>query len=552
MPFTSKLTSPLVKCFWDSDIEAFNEVTKSSTLLGERAYFQLCFGSNDDGQGSSRLVYEIKSEIKDYINVSLVENVPVSMPCYYNIDDGNYLRRTPGIYPDKLTPINESTTFYIWPKYYRSLFFELDIPKDAKAGEYPIEITIASPDKAFIYATQTYTVKIIDKVLPKQTLIHTEWFYTDCLADYYRVEPWSEEHWRIVENFVKTAVRNGINMILTPVVTPELDTAVGWERTTVQLVDIKVTKGRFFFNFSKLDRWIDMLDRCGVEYIEICHLFTQWGALHAPKIMATVDGEYKRIFGWETDALGDDYKAFLKKFLPKLLDFLKKKGVDKRCVFHVSDEPNMNNIKHYKACKKLISRYLKGYVIMDALSSLEFYKKGACEHPIPSNDHIQPFLDAKVPDLWTYYCCGQANEVSNRFLSMPGERTRIIGYQLYKYDIKGFLQWGYNFYNSGLSLRKMSPYQTTDGDFMVPAGDTFTVYPVNDGTTNDTLHYTQFFMGLQDMRALQLAESLYGKEKVLEVLEGGLEEKITFKKYPHGEEYLLSTREKINEMIEKA
>ena len=27
--------------------------------------------------------------------------------------------------------------------------------------------------------------------------------------------------------------------------------------------------------------------------------------------MASVDGEYKRIFGWETDAAGDDYKEFL-------------------------------------------------------------------------------------------------------------------------------------------------------------------------------------------------------------------------------------------------
>jgi len=41
----------------------------------------------------------------------------------------------------------------------------------------------------------------------------------------------------------------------------------------------------------------------GIQCFEIAHLFTQWGAKHAPKIMATVDGEYRKIFGWETDSL---------------------------------------------------------------------------------------------------------------------------------------------------------------------------------------------------------------------------------------------------------
>ena len=47
-------------------------------------------------------------------------------------------------------------------------------------------------------------------------------------------------------------------------------------------------------------------------------LYTQWGAEHCPKIMATVDGEYRRIFGWDTAATGEDYRNFLAAFLPAL------------------------------------------------------------------------------------------------------------------------------------------------------------------------------------------------------------------------------------------
>ena len=61
----------------------------------------------------------------------------------------------------------------------------------------------------------------------------------------------------------------------------------------------------------------------GVRTFEIAHLFTQWGAYHAPKIMATVDGEYKRIFGWDTDAASDEYIGFLRAFLTALIAEMK-------------------------------------------------------------------------------------------------------------------------------------------------------------------------------------------------------------------------------------
>ncbi len=96
---------------------------------------------------------------------------------------------------------------------------------------------------------------------------------------------------------------------------------------------------------------------------------------------------------------------------------------------------------------------------------------------IPSTDHIAPFIENKVPDLWCYYCIEQGMGTSNRFINMPGSRTRIIGTQFYKYDIAGFLQWGYNFYNNQGSFGTVNPFVITDGEYFAPAGDTFSEYP---------------------------------------------------------------------------
>ena len=97
---------------------------------------------------------------------------------------------------------------------------------------------------------------------------------------------------------------------------------------------------------------------------------------------------------------------------------------------------------------RIAAPLLEGFPIMDALSNVDFYRSGAVEHPIPANNHIEPFLQENIPGLWTYYCCSQNTDVANRFVAMPAARSRILGVQMYKYNIAGFLHWGYNFYYS--------------------------------------------------------------------------------------------------------
>lgn len=57
-----------------------------------------------------------------------------------------------------------------------------------------------------------------------------------------------------------------------------------------------------------------------------------------------------------------------------------------------------------------------------------------------------------------------------------------------------------------------------------------------------------FNEGLQDLRALQLLESIKGAEYT----KGLLDEIVGFDKYPSEAEYILKLREKINSEIEKA
>ena len=554
--FKTKLVSSLEKPFLNSRIEDYRPFTFTRMMKNQRLSFQLLHTlAGYDAPYRAMVSLKIEGIPAEYVSARTVELVPVAYPIYPEIRDDNYLSKEPGLYPDWLQPLHYGGVISVMKNQLRAVWIELDPKGCLEAGTYEITVSLAAGENTV--AAETVTVEVVNAELPPQEMKVTQWFHCDCLANYYNCEAWSERHWQIVENFAATARRNGINLLLTPLFTPALDTAVGGERTTVQLLDITVTDGEYTFGFDKLDRWIDMCDRVGIEFFEISHFFTQWGAGHAPKVMATVDradgtSEYKRIFGWDTDATGEAYTRFLRTLVPAFLAHMKERGDDKRCLFHISDEPNVTQLEQYKKSKAVVADFLEGYTIMDALSEYEFYCEGVVTTPIPSNNSIEPFIAGNVPNLWTYYCCGQCVDVSNRLIAMPNWRNRSIGMQFYKYDIAGFLQWGYNFYNNMHSVNTIDPYAETSGEYWVPAGDPFSVYPAQDGTAYESTRILVFYEALQDCRAMKLCESFYGKERVIAEMEAVFGQEIKFSRCAKSSDMMLAIRAKVDELIAEA
>jgi oligopeptide transport system ATP-binding protein len=85
-----------------------------------------------------------------------------------------------------------------------------------------------------------------------------------------------------------------------------------------------------------------------------------------------------------------------------------------------------------------------------------------------------------------------------------------------------------------------------------PAGDTFAVYPGQDGAPLESVRMLTLVEALQDYRAMKLAEKYYSHQEVVAAIEAVLGEPITFKRCAHTEEEMLKIREAVNEMIKKA
>ncbi len=475
---------------------------------------------------------ELNSPIKDFVNLYTVDDVIMDLPHPDGISDTDFITSEPGKMPDLLTPLKNSNGHIRVNGSPRSLWVEINIPKDYPAGVYPVKITFSgnpSNNENFSY-TQKTEIEVLGINLPEQKTIFTQWFHTDCIASAHNVAVYSEEHWDLIDKYMKMAVKFGINMILTPVITPPLDTGVGEMRPCTQLVKIEKNGENYSFDFSLLKRWIEMCKNNGIKYFEISHLFSQWGLEYTPNIMATENGE--------------------EKLLPALMDFLEGEGVAKQCYFHISDEPNLNHIERYRYAYDIVKPLIGDCEIMDAISNIEFYETGMISLPVTVTDHIDPFLKKNIENQWAYYCCVPIEYYGNRFLSMPSYRNRIFGVQLYKHGIKGFLHWGFNFYYSQLSQFKINPYVTTSASYAFSSGDAFSVYPGNNEAL-PSLRALIFKEALQEIELCRLLESFIGKEAVVDLIEKEAGMEITFKDYPRNSEFLPTLNDKIKEEIKK-
>ena len=535
------------------------ELSALSALRNEPLSFQLAYTL----ESSDLPTLPFYARVTTALPVSLfsVGFVPVTQTLVPDLN----LSGAPGLYPDMLLPrqVNPPIRECRFP-WGAQLFEEgesihlsadagcwkslwITVNEDAQtldAGVYPVTLELFARADGSLLASRTLELRLADAELLPQTLYYTNWFHCDCLADFYHVEPFSEEFWPIFENFAHAAAKNGMNMILLPAFTPPLDTPVGGERRTAQLVGVRREGDAYRFDFSLMRRFVALARRAGIPNFEHSHLFTQWGAEHAPKVMAWADGEYRRIFGWETPAAGEEYGRFLRAYLDALRVFLREEGLERRILFHISDEPSEAHAEAYRAALANTGGRLEGYMTGDALSEYSFYENGLVRTPIVDTLALEPFL-GRCDDLWCYYTGADLKDgLPNRIIQIDPARNRILGVQMYMHHIRGFLHWGYNFYYDTLSQGLRDPRY-------VPSNScsSFFVYPGSSGEAIQSTRQRVFGEGLQDMRALQLLESRMGRGAAEALVRRHFGD-ITFHTVPASAEALLAFREELNSLLD--
>ncbi len=544
-----RFVSSLEKVFYGSVFDG-KAIDGLSALRGERVNFQIALCCNECA--GVRIVPVVPQGLNCKITLREVQSVPSLLPC--DPQDTWIISAKPGLYPDALVPMGKelSAAADCW----HAVWVSVDVPADAAPGEFLLKFKLQiishitdtnynpEPERELVEAIP---LTVSNACLPEQSLKVTHWFYADCIQNHYHVPAWSEEHWALLEKYFRNYAEHHNNLLLTPLWSVPLDKIPDvTNRPVCQLLEISHAGGQWHFDFTRLERWITTAQRCGIRYFEMVHAFSQWGLKYAPEII--VDG--KPAFGTSTPSDAPEYAEFLRALMKELLPVLQKHGLTpENCYFHISDEPHGEEaLARYRYAANLFREILQGYPFIDALSDIEFCRQKVIDRPVPTLWTLEDFIKEDTAERWVYFA-GSKEGMPGRQYGMPSLRNRILGILLYVYDCKGFLEWGYNFWFGQFSRTlDVDVWTDSNSERSFRSGGAYLVYPGPDGPV-DSLRHEVFSEGLQDEMALRLLESKTSRQAVLQWLDEEAGYRMTMRKYPREDQWLLALRDKLNRKL---
>ncbi|MHB1296690.1 MAG: DUF4091 domain-containing protein [Anaerolineae bacterium] len=406
--------------------------------------------------------------------------------------------RIPGYVPDLLLdedsmvlPGDETHAFWV----------DIRPGEGAAAGEYAVTVTV-SPERDAPRTLQVPVTLYDVTVGPRCDFAVTNWFYVDALIDWYRTDLFDERFWKILPAYVRDVVAHGQDTLYVPVFTPPLD---GVKRPSQLLKVERTGQDTYRFDWGDVRRYITLARECGIQHLEWCHLFSQWGVKYALRIYEGQGRDERLLWPAETGATSETYRAFLAQFLPELRAFLEAEGLLECSFFHVSDEPHgEEHLAHYREARALLRELAPWIKVMDALTEIEFGRQGLTDMPIPSIKTALDFYAEGIPS-WCYYCCGPRGRYLNRLLDTPLAKIAMHGFLFYRWPFQGFLHWGYNYWYESQTRHLIDPYHVQDAlrwEHGWAYGDPFVVYPGAEGPV-DSMRWEVFALALQDYALLQ-------------------------------------------------
>ena len=409
-----------------------------------------------------------------------------------------------------------------------AMWVELEVPADAKPGDYEIKVTLFASDynsDERVVATETVRLKVYDVLLPEARDVSFYldlWQHNSNIARKHDVPLWSDEHFAVIEKYVSAISELGQKSIT--VVASEIPWAgqgcyvehkYGGDLYEYSCISItKELDGSFSYDFSKMQRYIDLCTSYGISGdIEVIGLVNIWDQkpMGAAKLIEDYPEMIRLRYFDKTDACFKyvrrteeffDYVKALERY------FITTGQIER--VRIAADEPA--DMEKYRKSITGILSVAPSFRLKTAINHVEFIEEFG-----DNIDDFAPYIrcaseeydrlisykreNAGKKFLW-YVCCFGANP--NTYVRSPLIESRIIGILTDAMRFDGFLRWNFTVWPD--DPRKDIRY----GGF--EAGDTNFVYPAYNGAPLLSLRYKNLRRGIFDFEIIQMVRKHCGSE----------------------------------------
>lgn len=379
----------------------------------------------------------------------------------------------------------------------RPVWLSLDIPETAKPGVYRGSIDIMSTTEK---KTLQVEIEVQELTLPQPgdwnfrlDLWQNPWV----VAEYYNIEPWSEEHMILLKKHMKLYADAGGTFITTYAVhSPWSDNSYMVEGGMIEW--IKKSDGTWEFDYSIFDQYVELCMELGIDEAITVYTPVPWG--NRFRYLEEKTGNYV-YESWPVDS--KDFKANWDGFMDDLLAHLTQKGWFEITYLGINENPMDVTLASINAVRQHSNKWKITYAgdwHPELSELLDDYCVVISSEPKPGD--IQSRLESGFTTTY-YVCCTPAKP--NNFVYSPPVEGRYQGWHTIANGYSGFLRWAYDAWPAD-PLRDAR-------HTLWPAGDCFMVYPGG----NSCIRFEKLREGIVDFEKISILRKLAKKSDASEV-----------------------------------
>ena len=169
--------------------------------------------------------------------------------------------------------------------------------------------------------------------------------------------------------------------------------------------------------------------------------------------------------------------SFYKLFFKTLMTYLDKMNWSHIYLQHIGDEPTDENLDSYQQIRSMVQSIEPRIKVIEAIQT-EHVIENIDVCVVPLNSLISNMAQTqkyKGKEIWYYTCILPQGNYANRYIRQPLIKTRLLPWINYKYNITGYLHWGFNYWMGNNPMLETTGIQTNG--LALPAGDAWIVYP---------------------------------------------------------------------------
>ena len=492
---TFKQVDPLTKVFRESNF--FPEFTSPAEVAaGESATFQFALRAGMPLKDLCLEVTKFENEKGQVFNDSYFGFVDyVKAERLINNRSKDAYSPLSAYYPD---PIIEKQHWDVERDVAQPLWLTAKVPTSAQPGNYKATFALSGKLAGESFRlTKEVAIKVYPVVMQEPDLWVTNWFTTSpstlkVLNGNKDVEPYSEAYWKMIKEIAdKLKLCHSNTILISP----------------FEHITCKKEGDKYTFDFTNFDKFAGLFHEVGaLKMIEGGHIASKKDnkgqfQLHLPKFDGKGTVEQRPLDDPET-------KDFYQQFFPAFYKHIKEVFPEVMYSQHIGDEPTDKNVASYIDIAKFIKGLCPDIKLIDACLSHKL--NNILDIWVPEFDGYcaqQEFYDNRKKEgdeVWFYTCLNPQGEYANRFLELPLLKTRVIHWLNFKYYCKGYLHWGFNWWNQNPYGETTIIFEWDDGN-VGPGGDPWIIYPDN-GKVYGSIRLEAMRDGIADYTLLRMLE----------------------------------------------